>query len=153
MEGWRIYVAEVDLERESWFAYKRPRDGARVLVPDVVGQANMFRVTPGRPLWHVRRTRRARCAAPAAAQRPTAPRLRGASRLSGRKERCFAGERTEQVLSARRQRAGSERVGRGARQAVASRRAHRMSAGFAVSEAYARELLARVRRAVRESEG
>jgi hypothetical protein len=124
VEGWRIYVAEVDLERESWFAYKRPRDGARVLVPDVAGQANMFRVTPRRPLWHVRRARRARCAepcraacgaAPAAAQRPTAPEPWGASRLSGRKERCFAGERTEQVLSARRQRAGSERAGRGRR--------------------------------------
>eukprot|EP00282_Hemiselmis_andersenii_P043729 CAMPEP_0172060590 /NCGR_PEP_ID=MMETSP1043-20130122/8035_1 /TAXON_ID=464988 /ORGANISM="Hemiselmis andersenii, Strain CCMP441" /LENGTH=276 /DNA_ID=CAMNT_0012720345 /DNA_START=592 /DNA_END=1422 /DNA_ORIENTATION=- len=51
VEGWRVYFTEVDIEKESYFAFINAI-GKSTRVLDWHGQANMFRLIPGKPLWH-----------------------------------------------------------------------------------------------------
>jgi hypothetical protein len=52
VEGWRMYLVQVDEPERSWFAFKDPRTGKVHRRPDRTGKINMFRVTKGKPFWH-----------------------------------------------------------------------------------------------------
>mmetsp|Transcript_26462 Transcript_26462/g.53073 ORF Transcript_26462/g.53073 Transcript_26462/m.53073 type:complete len:253 (+) Transcript_26462:594-1352(+) len=50
VSGWRIYLADIDVENTSFFVHRS--GDSSLAVPDRFGQANMFRVVPSQPLWH-----------------------------------------------------------------------------------------------------
>jgi len=50
VEGWRLYVTDMDKEEASGFVYQG-KDGVK-RVKDKKFQANMFRLVKGRSLWH-----------------------------------------------------------------------------------------------------
>lgn len=50
--GWRLYIIDVDVPRQSYFRVKHPQTNEIITVWDEPGTFNFFRIDPNRLLWH-----------------------------------------------------------------------------------------------------